>query len=45
MRMGLLVLSPLQATVMVPVPGRVEGAMFQVQETMPSVSADREVKP
>ena len=43
--MGLLVLSPLQVTVTVPVPGRVEGPMFQVQDTLPFASADLELKP
>ena len=37
--MGLLVLEPLQMTVTVPVPGRVEEPMLQVHETIPLKSA------
>src|SRR5437588_11726944 len=36
---GLLALAPLQVTTTVPVPGRVDGPMFQVHETMPCASA------
>ena len=36
---GLLALAPLQVTTTVPLPGRVDGPMLQVHDTMPLASA------